>query len=253
MDLMDIECDVFDDDDVDENCCSSDEKSYTSVQTDVIMDSDCESVDENAGSSSSKNSCNTNSKNEQILSDADLCQLCQNVIFVDMRGFRSNFGRFICKEFCLIESDGKIYHKFVKSPFLVKKMKHIYQVKMDYEQNYGHRIPYDYGNIDIRELITDTYDKLIDPTKKILVRDIYDRRNLKYIFRNYHKFDSNDRFLTLNDLSFDREMLKEHLDVLPFCDFHNATFGWGSGPCAKNITLKLRYIFTESEKAKKSE
>lgn len=169
-----------------------------------------------------------------------------------MCGFRVSYGRLICKDFCLIESNGKIYHKFVKSPILPKKskIKYFYEVKINYQEKFGHKIPYDYGNINVTELITDVYDKL-DPQKKIVVCDTSDRHNLKYIFRNYCKFD-NDRFITQTyDLHYYRETAdKTILKLLPFCDYHNSMFGWGSGPCAKNNALRLRYIFAESEKQK---
>lgn len=187
------------------------------------------------------NSSSNNSESEQMISEADLLQFSQNVIFVDIRGFRSNFGRFICKEFCLIDSDGGIYHKFIKSSFPVKKLKYCHQVKVEYEQKCGHRIPYDYGDINKIELITDTYHKF-NSKKKILVRDHFVEPDLKYIFRNTCEIDC----MKLNDLP-DYNYFNKNLDLLPYCDFHNKIYGWGNGPCAKNTALKLRYTFAESK------
>lgn len=198
--------------------------------------------------SGSNSSSSSENEEEEILSEAELLQFCQNTIFVDMRGFRSNFGRFICKEFCLVDSDGSIFHKFNKPQFPVKRLKYIHQIKVEYEEKFGHRIPYDYGNMNIVELITDTYEKF-DSKKKILVRDKNDERNLKHIFRNYCQINS----FSLSDLNFDDKILSKKLDLLPYCDYHNKIYGWGSGPCAKKNALKLRYIFVESEKKNKSE
>lgn len=213
------------------------------------MDVDMESIvclDDCSGSNS-----NSSGESEQMISATDLPQFCENMIFIDMRGFRSHFGRFICKEFCLIDSDGRMYHKFIKSPFPAQKLKYIYQVKVEYEEKVGHRIPYDYGNINIIEMITDTYNHF-NSNKTILVRDKFDQRNLKYIFRNCCKFGGDDSpiIITLKDLDFNHKAISTQLEVLPYCDFHNMKFGWGSGPCAKNIALQLQHIFAESKRKK---
>lgn len=192
-------------------------------------------------------SCSDNSESEQLSSDTDLLPFCENTIFIDLRGFRSNFGRFICKEFCLIDSDGSIYQKFIKASFPMTKLKYCHQVKVEYHQKYGHRIPYDYGQINIIELITDTIDKF-NSNKTILVRDKVDQRNLQYIFRNYCQFNDDVAIITLNDLDFDPSTISGKLDLLPYCDFHNEKYGWTSGPCAKNIALKLQHTFAESRK-----
>lgn len=199
----------------------------------------------------STSSCNNNSESdtsEEILSEADILEFCGNTIFIAMCGFRSNFGRFICKEFCLVDTDGSVYHKFVKPPYPQTKLKYIHKVKVNYEVQVGHRIPYDFGSISIGELITDTYHKLQEPVKKVvMVRHQLDERRLKYIYRNYFDFSP---CLKLTDLNFDQNVLSSKLNLLPYCNFHNEMYGWGSGECAKNISLKLRYIFIECEKNK---
>lgn len=193
--------------------------------------------------SSFSSSSSSNSESEQMLNEADILRFCENVVFVDLRGLRANFGRFICKEFCLVDAAGKAYHNFVKSSFPLNKLKHIHQVKVEYEQKAGHRIPYDYGNISIVDLITDTYQKL-QAAKTVMVRDEFDARNLKYIFRDCINFDN---CITLSHLNFDPRSISNKLDLLPYCDFHNTMFGWAAGPCAKNIAFKLRYTFAESQ------
>lgn len=203
-----------------------------------------------SSSSSSNMSISDISETEVILlSEIDLQKYCKNTIFIDMRGFRSNFGRFICKEFCLIDTDGGIYHKFVKSTFPVNKLKYTHQLKVDYQQKYGHRVPYDYGDISIIELITDIYPKICG-NQKIFVRDKILRHHLQFIFRNYCQFS--ERIETLCQLDFDKTTISEKMDLLPYCDFHNQIFGWSYGPCAKNIALKLRHSFAESQKQKES-
>lgn len=198
--------------------------------------------------SDSSSSSSSSSESEKMLNEADLLQYCKNVVFVDLRGFRANFGRFICKEFCLVDAGGKSYHNFIKSSFPLNRLKHIHQVKVEYEQKVGHRIPYDYGNINIIELITDTYQTL-GSAKTIMLRDIFDVRNFKYVFRNCDQFDN---CITLKDLDLDQATISQNLELMPYCDFHNEMYGWSSGPCAKNIAFKLRYAFAESEKAKKT-
>lgn len=202
---------------------------------------DMEECDINSVSSSSSSSSD---EHEKMLNEIEISRLCGNVVFVDLRGFRANFGRFICKEFCLIDSVGKIYHNFVQSSYPINRLKHFHQLKAEYQQKFGHRIPYDYGNISIVELITDTYRKL-GTAKTVMVRDVFDARNLKYIFRNC--IDFND-CITLSHLDFDPSSISTKLDVLPYCDFHNTVFGWSSGPCAKNIASKLRYVYAETQK-----
>lgn len=211
-----------------------------------IEDDDCDIVCRLiSSSSSSSDSLSDISESEEILSEIDLQKYCKNAIFIDMRG--SNFGRFICKEFCLIDTDGDIYHKFIKSSFPMKKLKYVHQLKVDYEQKYGHRIPYDYGDINIVELITDIYPKMEQANKKIFVRDKLIRHHLQHMFRNYCQF--NDRIETLCQLNFDRKTISKKLDLQPYCEFHNTIFGWATdGLCAKNIALKLRHIYAEAQK-----
>lgn len=90
------------------------------------------------------NSSSNSSESEQILNEYDLVPNCNDTIFLDMRGFRSSFVRFICKELCLIDSDSGIYHKFIKSTFPMNKLKYhvkyTHQLKVDYEQKFGHLI-----------------------------------------------------------------------------------------------------------------
>lgn len=187
--------------------------------------------------------CSSSSEDAEMLTEIDFLQYCNNTVFVDLRGFQSHFGRFICKEFCLIDNSNRIYHQFIKSPFPITKLRYFRQVKAEWEQHFGHRIPYDYGDINIIELITDTHYRLNNKT--VLVGDKFDQRNLKYIFRN----SCNLHCITLNELNYDESLISEKLNLLPFCDFHNSVFGWKNGPCAKNIALRLRYIFTESQKS----
>lgn len=105
------------------------------------------------------NSSSSSSESERILNEYELVPFCNDAIFLDMRGFRSNFGRFICKEQCLIDSEGGIYHKFIKSTFPMNKLIYTRRLKAEYDQKFGHRIPFNYGSINIIELITDTYEK----------------------------------------------------------------------------------------------
>lgn len=191
------------------------------------------------------NSSSGRSESEDILNEIDLQKYCENTIFIDMRGFQSNFGRFICKEFCLIDTDGDIYHKFIKSSFPVNKLKYEHQLKVDLEQKWGHRIPYDYGNTGVVELIIDIYRK-IDTNKKIFVRDPRILHRLKYLLRNFCQID--DHYNTLCQLNFDKTTLSKKLSILPYCDFHNSAFGLSNGPCAKNTAHKLRHAFAEVQK-----
>lgn len=199
-------------------------------------------IDENSSGSDSDNCSN---EDEQMLSETDIVPYCKDTIFIDLRGFRSNFGRFICKEFCLIDSDGSIYHKFIKSPFRKTILKYTHQLKVDYQEKYGHRIPYDYGGTNVIQLLADTSLKFNGGDKKILVRDKMVEHNLKYIYRNIFQFQD---IITLKNLN--QEVKPKALDLLPYCHFHNNLFGWSDGPCAMNIALRLRYIYALSQMQK---
>lgn len=205
------------------------------------MDSDMD-IDQCCSSDSSSSS--SSSENVELLNDTDFSEFCKDMVFVDLRGFRSRYGRFICKEFCLIDNSRRIYHQFVQSQFPVEKLKYEHQIKVQWEEKVGHKIPYDYGDINIIELITDTHDRFNGKT--VLVSSSVDKRHLKYIFRNCSEI----KCITLDDdLDFDENTISNELDLLPLCDFHNRVFGWDKKPrCAKNTALRLRYIYTKSQK-----
>lgn len=208
---------------------------------DFHMDIDQCSISTNSSCSSS-----VSSEDIQMLNEIDFSEFCNKMVFVDLRGFRSGYGRFICKEFCLIDNSTHIYHQFVKSQFPVNKLKYFYQLKVQWEEKYGHRIPYEYGNINIIELLTDTYDRF--SSKTVLVSNAFDKRDLKYVFRNCSEINC----ITLDDLNFDETTISSELDLLPLCTFHNSVFGWKKkARCEKNTALELRYIYTQSEKNKK--
>lgn len=87
-------------------------------------------------------------------------------VVIDIQGYLANRGRFICKEFCLIDEDF-IYHKIVKSPFSSNKLDPFYKNKATRSFNCLHGLRFDFGNTDPVQVLDDTYIRIMQSNIKV--------------------------------------------------------------------------------------
>lgn len=164
----------------------------------------------------------------------------QNLIFVDMQGFKTFHNRFMCKEFSLVDGE-KMFHAFVKSPYSFNKLPSHYRRHATWLTNHYHRIPYDCGDTHIVELKQKLFPML--QNKTIIVKGAEKVQWLEYMFRDCGSIVC----INIEDLDFD--MTLGESDVI--CDFHNQIFGWADGPCAMTTTSKLKAIVDKNYKNEK--
>lgn len=169
--------------------------------------------------------------------DVDIPDLNQtkreDIIYVDIQGFKTSRNRFLCKEFCLIDGDF-VYHALIKSPNKFKQMPLHYQKQANWLTNHYHGIKYDSGDIHINDLIIDMYPKMLQ--KVILIKGIEKMSWLQYIFRDYGEalYIKNIEDLDQFDISTKNSRPYE------MCSYHSAIFTWSGGPCAKSNALMLQ-------------
>lgn len=155
-----------------------------------------------------------------------------NFAFIDVQGFRDR-NRFICKQFSLIDGEYK-YHAIVKSPYSFNKMNEYFRRQATWAMNYFHGIKYDCGDVNIVEVISKTYVKIMK--KKIIVRQPWKILWLRYIFRNCGELD----YVCIDDLGFD--MSQQNIEAYEICDYHNEIYGWEKCRCALATTLEMKDI-----------
>lgn len=156
--------------------------------------------------------------------------------YVDMQGFKTYKNKFICKEFCLVDGEKKIY-ALVKSPYSFGKLPCNYQQQALWLTKYQHHIDYDSGNVPIVELIQTVYPLI--QNKKVIVKGNEKVTWLKNMFRacgeiecvNIDNFDNINIELPIKDRLSD-----------PMCDFHRIAHRFSYGPCAMAHAYRLQDV-----------
>lgn len=181
------------------------------------------SESETSDSDSNDNHCNIN-----------------NIVCVDLLGFKAGLGKFICKEFCLVSAEKICFHTFVKSSINFKKLSGYHKRHVEFDTKYRHGIPFDekksLSTITVSELITEVLPKLSN--KIILVHSEQKADWFKYIFRHHSK--AIHAVMTLNEINNDE--FPKKTPTFRICEYHNKIYGWGTGPCALSTVLQLRYF-----------
>lgn len=180
--------------------------------------------------------CNINfsdTSDPETSDDDDVSEKYDIVLFVDLLGFRAQFGSFICKEFCSVDFKKNFYHTFVEPSIPFKKIKFNYKYNAEWSMKCFHRIPYEFGDLPFRQFLDIASEKL--QNKIVVVENHTKERWLKYIFRRYSKID----IVNLEELNI-ASSFDGGVEIYPFCDFHNQIFGWGNGYCAMEKAFYLR-------------
>lgn len=169
---------------------------------------------------------------------------CNNFVYVDVQGFKTFRNRFMCKEFCLVDGEYR-YHALVKSPYSFNKMPSHYRRHATWLINHFHGLKYESGDINIVELLQQTYPKLINKT--VLVKGEQKVEWLQYMYRNCGEITC----VNVEDLDslYDSRMKRE--EPYEICDYHNEHFGWRDCRCAMAHALELQDIITTSIKSNK--
>lgn len=159
-----------------------------------------------------------------------------NFVFVDLQGFKMMQNRFMCKEFCLIDGE-KVFHTFVRSPFSIKELSFKYRHQAKWLTRFHHKIPWDYGIINLAQLKRTVYPML--QNKLILVNGIESALWLKYIFRDHGP-------LNVQSIAYLKSKFS-YLKTDEVCRFHSAIADWSRfGPCAMRVALDLKILYTHS-------
>lgn len=162
-------------------------------------------------------------------------------VFIDVQGFRDRH-RFICKEFSLIDGDFK-YHAIVKSPYSFRKLNDYFKRHATWAMNYFHGLSYDCGDVNITEVISKIYPKIMK--RKIVVQQPWKITWLQYIFRHCGELDC----VCFDDLGLDTS---KRNDVYDICNYHNITCGWKERQCALANTLEMYDIMKKNNSVQDS-
>lgn len=161
-----------------------------------------------------------------------------NLVFVDIQGFRSRNGAFICKEFCLVSGDD-VYHSIIKSPFRFGKLLGHFKNQANYNTRYIHGLTWECGDDHLIDFLQTAYMKTLG--KIIVVKGDQKVKWLEYLFRNCGEIDCKN----MEDWGYCKSV---HLNTKMYeiCDYHNSNYSpkWR---CAKENALKLQEIVTKYE------
>lgn len=163
---------------------------------------------------------------------------CNNFVFVDIQGFKTNRNRFMCKEFCLVDGEYK-YHAIVKSPYSFHKMSSHYKRNALWLIENFHGLEYESGDIHMIDLLQNTYPKLMN--KMILVKGKDKVQWLQYMYRNCGEISC----VNVEDLdAYDWRLRRA--EPYQKCDYHDDHYRWKDNRCAMASALELQDILRKN-------
>lgn len=167
-----------------------------------------------------------------------------NLVFVDVQGFKGPHKQFLCKEFCLID-DNFIYHTFVKSEFNFNELPPYYQRQTKWLTNRYHGIKFETGDTSMDDLKKHIFPRL--QNKLILVKGLQKVSWLEKMFDDFGTIEC----VNVEDLEeFDLNLRNSR--PYEVCDYHNKIFRWTVGPCAKSTALMLQDVAIKSSMISKN-
>lgn len=150
-------------------------------------------------------------------------------VFVDLQGFKKSKNSLICKEFCLLDDNGYVFHAFVKPTIEFNQLPVDYKRQATWLMNNHHKIDYDFGDMDSIDLCDQIYPKM--KGKIVLVKGQEKVKWLKDMLYNYGEIECYDIY------SLDFDILLKQANQYDTCDYHNDVFEGGNGPCAMSNAL----------------
>lgn len=171
---------------------------------------------------------------KDISSDESECndENIDQYIFVDLIGF-NNRHQFICKEFCLLDSDYK-YHAIIKPPYDISKIPYHERCMVKWEINHLHGLGYDKGDLQLMDVIEATYKRL--SSKVIIMENKFKTDCLKYMFRNCCYLEC----LGIDELDFDIELQTK--ERYPVCGEHTELTETSNAECAVANAFRIKDI-----------
>lgn len=162
------------------------------------------------------------------------CQ--ENLLFVDIQGFKTYRERFMCKEFCMVsiaDEDDDWYHALIKAPYPYRKMSAFYKKQAKWLYKHCHGLEYGCGDVHLLSVIEDTYTKLMD--KVVIVKGQEKVKWLKHMFRNCGEI----KCLNFDDLYLgDEEVCLENMKAENICNYHlNKNLKRFIKRCKENLDL----------------
>lgn len=165
--------------------------------------------------------------------DSGLVETSRNdLVYVDIQGFKMPGNRLMCKEFCLLDDNGYTFHALVKSTTSFNRLPSFYKRQALWLMKNHHKIDYNFGDINPYDLCNQMFPKM--QNKIVLVKGFEKVEWLKAMFRDYGEIEC----LDINNLDFDASM--KQVDPYNVCDYHNQVFTWTKGPCAMSTALMIR-------------
>lgn len=168
----------------------------------------------------------------------DNSMLDYDYIFVDIQGFKTYRNHFICKEFCIIDTE-YTFHTLVKSPYTFNKMLPHYKRQAFWLTNFFHGLKYESGDTSIIEVKEKLYKRLGD--RKIAVKGSEKIEWLQTMFRDCCEIEC----VNFDDLDYD-PILQSHVSH-KICNYHN-DINLKFPQCALANTLSMQAIATENRK-----
>lgn len=154
-----------------------------------------------------------------------------NIVFIDIQGFRAHMPTFIVKEFCLIEGID-VFHHIVDSPFAFNRLPQTYKRQAHFLTKHHHGVRFDCGDITAKHLLALVFPRILNKT--VLVKGLQKVEWLKTFFKKYGEITC----YNIEDLISNWKVKRQ--EEYECCKYHSHIYGWNSGICALSIALKIK-------------
>lgn len=163
-------------------------------------------------------------------------QVQNDIVFIDMQGFKTYRNKFIVKEFCLIH--GNFYfHEIIKSPIDYHHWGDVYKCMSRWATLNHHGLDFQSGDMTVYKLIQSTLNHVKDKT--IVVKGAEKKEWVKNLYENFHQV----RCENIEDWSGFDFSYKTNQDISKICHFHGAVLG--GCHCALSQAQELRTFFNK--------
>lgn len=161
--------------------------------------------------------------------------MMDDVVFIDVQGFKTTDNAFILKEFCLLHGNFE-FHDIVKSPCMRKDLSNIYKRQADWLTFTYHGLKFDSGNITLNELIELTSEHVNGRT--LVVKGYEKAEWMRKIYGNYDVECVNaDEFRSFIFTT----TTKYEIDSI--CPHHKRLHGFNKCNCALSRARQLKDSF----------
>lgn len=167
--------------------------------------------------------------------------IIEDLVFIDVQGFKTNCNKFIAKEFCLVHGNFT-FHDIVKSKCSRRDLMTCYRRETQWVTYLHHGLDFNCGNITLDELVEHTLDHV--KGKRIYVKGCEKVEWVKDIYKKWCQIDC--RNVENTDNAF-KLIPKDYDEILSICPHHKHFLKTNDCHCALAIARELSEYFLDDK------